>query len=291
MTWSDALAAFEAHLVDAERSPLTLAAYREDLESFEAWYFRAYETRPELGELGAAELRAWKTWLTETCKQAPASVNRRLAALRSLSKWAVSIGVSPAPVPRSIREVTRPPKWLTTKEQHALIRATEKTRDPRTICVVKLLLHTGVRVAELAKATAGSITIGERSGEITVVGKGRKQRVIPLNVEARNAIRVYRPGFDEMKPGERLLDGQRGPLGIKGIQRIIGIVGDAAKLADFGPHVLRHTCAHELGAKGVPIQTIARLMGHSSLDTTQIYVAPGQAELAAAMELLSGGED
>ncbi len=291
MTWSAALEAFEASLIDAERSPHTLRAYREDLETFQLWYIHQYGMEPEIGELGAAELRAWKSFLSLERKGAPSSVNRRLASLRSLSKWwSTTTGTAPAPVPRSARQVTPPPRWLTVKEQHALIRATERSKDPRTICVVKVMLHTGVRVAELATLPCAQVKIGERSGSITVVGKGRKQRTIPLNVEARGAILAYRPHWDEA-PGETLVMGQRGPLKVRAIERIVEGIGELAKLPELSCHVLRHTFCRRLAEGGTRLEQIAALAGHSSLDTTRRYVEPGQEELAAAVERLAGGED
>jgi len=290
MTWSQAIDAFEVHLIDAERSPKTLAAYREDLLVFESWYTHQYGMVPELGELGTAELREWKSYLTLARSQAPATVNRRLAALRSFSAWSVSTGSSAIPVPRSVREVIQPPKWLSVKEQHAMIRAVERSKDMRTACVVKVMLHTGIRVAELQSLTCGQVKIGPRSGSITVTGKGRKRRTIPLGSEPRAAILSYRPGWQDTLSSP-LVSGQRGPLQIRAIERIVETIAAVARLPGLSCHVLRHTFCRRLAEAGVRLEQIAALAGHESLDTTRRYVEPGQEELAAAVEKLSGGED
>lgn len=289
--WSGTVAGFEAWMVEEEKAANTIASYRDDLARFAAWYRAQYDSDPDVGNLGAAELRAWKTHLSEERGQAPASVNRRLAALRSLSKWAQARkGSMPIPVPKSLREEPRRPRWLSRKEQHALVRSVERSRDRRSIAIVALLLHAGLRIDELARLTWGQVTLSERKGLLDVVGKGRKRRTIPLNVEARNAL-LELDGRMPSAGSAPVFQGQRGPMTRKGIQKVVDGIGDDAKLDGFSAHVLRHTFCKRLAEAGVRLEEIAALAGHESLDTTRRYVEPGSEELAAAVERLAGGAD
>ena len=283
--WTRLVEEFVAHLVDQERSPHTLAAYREDLHAFAAWYRGEYQADPDLAELGSAELRAWKTHLADAGK-ATATVNRRLACLRSLSKWGQSRGLAPAPVPRSIREDEKPPRWLSKKEQHHLLRTVERTKDARSIAAVKVLLHAGLRIDELARLEWSDVTITDRKGSLYVRhGKGKKRRTVPLNVEAREAIHALEP----VALAGPLFQGQRGPMTRKGVQKLIDKVRVLTGIEGFSAHVLRHTFCKRLAEAGVRLEEIATLAGHESLDTTRRYVTPGQEELAAAVDRLAGG--
>src|SRR5262245_25173247 len=123
-SWPDAVDRFAAHLDAAERSPLTIRNYRDDLISFASWYQETYKEAPGPGWLGATELREWKAHLSEGRKQMPATVNRALAAMRSFLRWAESAGLAGAvPTPRSIRQERPRPRWLNRSEELALVRA------------------------------------------------------------------------------------------------------------------------------------------------------------------------
>jgi integrase/recombinase XerC len=294
-TWAEALARFDRHLADLERSQHTHANYREDLTAFAEWYEHTFQEEPQLALLAPQELREWKAHLREERKLEPATVNRKLAALRSLLKWAEANGHAPEiRAPKSIRKVQPPPRWLDLKQQRLLLRAAERHGGWREEPLVKLLLHTGLRVDEAAALTWEDIEIRPRSGQLTVRrGKGRKQRVVPLNAEAREALERLRTAYPRQqhaRPGA-VLYGQRGPLTARGIESILQKVAHHARLPEVSPHVLRHTFGHNLASKGVPIQVIADLMGHESLETTRRYVQPGADDLAAAVDQLAGGRD
>ncbi len=288
-SWADALADWRIQLIDEEKSPLTLSNYACDLTHFAAWFRTTYETEPVLDMLGPTVIREWKQYQVDVRKHAPASVNRRIATIRSFLRWANSTGlIAEFRMPRSVRQVTPPPRWLSKKEQLSLMRAVERTKDRRTIGIITVLIHTGLRIAELTNLTWAQVTITPRKGEVTVVGKGRKTRTVPLNSDARRALEMLHAMAGD-KP--RVLYGQRGPLKERGIQRMVEAVGITAKLKDFSSHVCRHTFCWNLAQAGVRLEQIAALAGHESLDTTRRYVEPGQEELAAAVERLAGGED
>jgi integrase/recombinase XerC len=221
----------------------------------------------------------------------PATVNRKLAALRSLLRWAEAQGLATeiAP-PKSLRQVKPPPRWLDRRQQRALLRAVERSGRARDVGLVKLLLHTGLRVEEAVDLRWDDVRLRERSGSLTVrKGKGRKQRTVPLNAEARAALLELKAAG--LKGAPEVLHGQRGPLTARGVQAILRRYVGPVKVEDLSPHVLRHTFGKNLADAATPIQVIADLMGHESLETTRRYVQPGQDDLAAAVERLAVADD
>ena len=115
--------------------------------AFTAWYQQTFQERPDLKALAPAELREWKAHLRDDRKLEPRTVNRKLAALRSLLRWAEGKGLAPEIVtPKSLRQVKPPPRWLDKRQQRALIRAAERSGRPRDAHLITLLLHTGLRL-------------------------------------------------------------------------------------------------------------------------------------------------
>jgi site-specific recombinase XerD len=294
-TWTRALTRFADHLLDREKADHTRNNYREDLMAFTAWYQETFRERPDLRALAPSELREWKAHLRDDRKLEPATVNRKLAALRSFLAWAAAEGLAAEiAMPRSIKQVKPPPRWLDRKQQRALVRAVERRGYPRDIALVALLLHTGLRVAELAALRWADLEIRDRSGKLTVRrGKGRKQRTIPLNVEARHALAELRALRDRwgMPRTAAVLQGQRGPLTERGIQATLAKYAADARIEELSPHVLRHTWCKNLADAGARLEVIAALAGHESLETTRRYVEPGQDDLAAAVDRLAGGDE
>lgn len=157
----------------------------------------------------------------------------------------------------------------------------------RDRCIVLLLYHTGIRAGELAALRLSDIMLGARSGSIQIRrGKGNKARLIPLNAEARAVLRSYvliRPACEK----QALLVGQRGePLSAHELYDVVIKYGRLAGLEDISPHTLRHTFARTLLAAGVPLNDVADLLGHSSLDTKRIYTKASESDLAKAVARL-----
>lgn len=158
--------------------------------------------------------------------------------------------------------------------------------------LVETFLVFGLRISEAAALEWGDIAMGRTEAVLKVrKGKGSKQRDLPFggNQRARDALLLL--GWKEWgkDKGRRVLQGQRGPLSASGLKQLLTPYGRAAEIDGFSAHVLRHTCAKRMLERKPPadIPTIARWMGHSSLNTTFLYTLPSQAELAIA----AGGGD
>ncbi len=145
---------FSAYLKSSERSILTIKNYLADLRHFEKWFLETNdysEFNPP--DVTPTDLREFKQFLQVTKEMKPASINRRLASLRSFLKWTNEVGIAPifqlSKIPKFEKTEKTGIRWLDRKEENALLRSVERSGVKRDIAIIKLLLHTGLRVAEL----------------------------------------------------------------------------------------------------------------------------------------------
>ncbi|HHE71961.1 MAG TPA: hypothetical protein ENL34_06760 [Chloroflexi bacterium] len=130
------------------------------------------------------------------------------------------------------------------------------------------------------------IELRERSGRVTVMGKGNKKRTVPLNAEARAALSAWLKVRPETESAA-LFIGRRGErLGTRAVQRVVARQRSPAGLENLTPHVLRHTFAKNLVDAGAGLEQVADLLGHSRLETTRIYTRPGRRDLERAVEAI-----
>jgi integrase/recombinase XerC len=288
-TLNDLLPRFEQHLLGEGKSPHTLLAYQRDLRLFAAW-FALTNAKPMAPEaITPIDLRQYRSYLLTVRDQKPATVNRKLASLSAFCSWAQEGGLIPANPAKGIAQVeeVRPaPKWLDKNQQYALLRAVQEKGRARDVALITLMLHTGLRVSEVAKLRVGDLSLSPRKGSLTVRGgKGGKYRQVPLNMDARKAIEAYLGGRSTKKDGDCLFVGQRGePLEPPGIYYLVGRYAYAARLEEVTPHTLRHTFGKNLVDAGVSLDRVAQLLGHESVDTTRIYTTPSEQDLQREVE-------
>ena len=287
------LGAFKQHLRNEDASRNTTNAYLSDLAHFVTWYTLTINDF-HIDEITPTDIRAYREFLQEQIPPtAPATINRRLAALRRFFTWAKESRLTqfqPTARIRNVESVSQGPKSLDRKQWHRLERSIEQAKGKQGIrdrCIVLLLYHTGLRAGELAALLLSDITLGERSGQVMVRrGKGNKVRYVPLNADARAVIRDYlqvRPSCDR----QNFLIGQRGePLSAHAIYDVVVKYGQLAGLDEVTPHTLRHTFARTLLVSGTPINDVADLLGHSILDTTRIYTKASETDLATVVARL-----
>ena len=243
-----ALEAFQAWLTDKDRAAKTIAAYLKDLCVFAQWFEKRNGAPLTPGALTPTDGREYRQYL-QRAQAAPATVNRKLAALRAYAEWAVEAGHLAENVMgkvRSVNKQSQAPKWLEKQEQAALLReaelqlnaASQKTAAAqsqalRNYTLTVFLLHTGLRVAEACALELGDVELSERKGRVLVrQGKGDKTRVVPLNKDAREALTRWLAAraADE---SPRLFTGKRGPLDTSGVQRLLAELGRRAGLDDL----------------------------------------------------------
>lgn len=290
----DWLAAFRAALERADLAAATVHAYLKDVRLFLRWL----DADPAAGfpRLGELDLIAWRQHLIAERGLRPATVNRRLEALRRLGRWAAGEGRLPGNLADGVRPLRqardRQPVGLTTAEVHALLRAAGASghgHARRDYALVQLLAQTGLRVGEVAALRRADVEVRERSGLVRVRdGKGGKAREVPLNATARRALRLYlEPRPDTAIEGPLFLSGRHAPLPVRSIQAIVGRLARRARLdrLPVSAHTLRHTFAlNFLRANPGQLVELASLLGHESLDTTALYIRPSRDDLAAGLE-------
>jgi integrase/recombinase XerC len=285
-------ATFAEHLQALEHSPLTIMAYGSDLGHFLIWYQQS-NGEPLVGSFTPTDVREYKAFLQTGERAAPATINRRLAALRAYGGWLVDSGLAefnPAGAARGVKEQAAAPRWLDKAAQSRLARELERgmlsartdsarREAARNYAIGIVLQNTGLRVAELCALTVADLTMSERSGQVVVrSGKGDKSRSVPLNLNARKAM-VDWLTWRGPEPGSVFA------IQPRGIRKALAVVGRRAGV-ELSPHTLRHTFAHNLISAGVSLDRVAALMGHSKLETTRRYTIPGAADLAQAVGTL-----
>lgn len=288
--WDDAVGKFLVWLSDRNKSAKTIRCYREELAAFASWFQSATDEAPELRNVTAADLRQWRESLVKA-ELRPATVNKKRAALKSFMRWLEVRGFAdPVEFPDGMKRQKPAVRWLTRLEERALIRAVQRRGDKSDCALVKVLLHCGLRIEEAATLRWSALKLTERKGWITVVGKGRKERKIPVDVEARDALRELSSGW-KMGRDQAVFEGQRGALTVSALHRIVVHYAKLAELPDVTAHNLRHTCGKRLIESGARLEEVAAILGHENLNTTRQYVEPGEEDLERAVERRAGRRD
>lgn len=295
---------FAAYLKEKDQSPATVRGYLSDLPIFAIWFEQTTGEQFSPQVVTPSDIREFRQYGVLQKKNAGNTVNRRLSALSAYFGFCVEKGALEHNPTQSIRKVDVPassPRWLEKKEQYRLSRAMEQdlqialTRYPkrwmgrqRDFSILTLLLHTGLRVSEATHLEIADLSISERKGCLLVrKGKGNKQRTIPLNMDARKALKDWLDIRPET-PGNgfvfvALESDAQSALTSRTVQRSVARYGKKANLPDLTPHVLRHTFAKNLVDSGVSLEKVAALLGHKSLDTTRIYITPSLRDLEQAV--------
>lgn len=277
-----------AHLeLERRVSPHTRAAYGRDLAMLTA--FAAEEGR-DVEQLDAAALERFvRTLMGEG--RSPRSVGRLVAAVRGFYRFTTA-GARENPAadlgaPRAWKAL---PKYLTLDEVDRLLEAPDASTPlgARDRALLELLYATGLRVSELLALTLPDIDLAE--GLVTTLGKGRKERVVPVGERAVAAVRAYlaqgRPQLAGRRTSPRLfLNVRGGGLSRMGFWKILAAYGRQAGVGRaVSPHVLRHSFATHLLDRGADLRAIQMMLGHANLSTTQIYTHVLDARLRSVYE-------
>lgn len=288
--------------VERGLSANTLSAYRRDLRRYTAW-LRARGV-DDLTAVGEAEVVAYVESLKAArdpdggARYAPSSVARALVAVRSFHRFCVDEGITDADPSGDVGAPRVPqgiPKALSESEVEALLGAVEGD-DPRGLrdrAILETLYGTGVRISELVGLDRVDLDLEDRL--MRVLGKGSKERVVPVGGSAQRALLAYlergRPALERPStrrvPGDPLLLNARGGrLTRQSCWKIVTAAGDRVGLTGrLSPHVLRHSCATHMLDHGADIRVVQELLGHASLSTTQVYTKVSPERLRAVYEL------
>lgn len=262
---------FDRHL--ASRSAATRRAYRSDLAGAIEWLSRLGIDRPEA--VTRIQLRRYLASL-QTTGRSRATIARHAASLRAYFSWRAGAGdIEADPAARLTASVkgSRLPRLAGRQALAALLDAPLDMADPvavRDRAVCELLYAAGLRVSELCGLDVGDVDAVART--VTVIGKGDKQRQVPVHDMALAAVASWCSVRDALatasSPREAMFYNRRGRrLGPRDVRRLL----EHRAGGPLNPHALRHTFATHLLEGGADLRVVQELLGHASLTTTQVY--------------------
>ena len=290
--WDAALAAFDQDLARRAVAEKTRTAYASDVRDFAAW---AKARAVDPADVDVRALRRYAAGLSER-GAAPATIARRLAALRGLLRVQMEIGAredNPAELLSSPKKAQRLPRVLKSSEVAALLDSIPAATplDLRDRALFELAYACGLRAEELVNLDFDSVDFDSET--VRVEGKGGKTRLVPVGEHALQALERYlarsRPalaGERPTDPGVRALflskSGRR--LSTSDVRRRLTgwarrAMARSPALARAHPHALRHSFATHLLDGGADLRAIQELLGHATISTTQVYTRVESARL------------
>lgn len=263
-------------------SPHTIRNYRIDLKDFISFLLSEYE-RMKLIDIDHFIVRHYLSYLSEERQLKKRTINRKLSSLKRFFKYLIASGIvenNPVSVIIRPKNPQRLPKYLDEKEMAELLDSIVKDDflSIRNRAMLELLYSTGIRVSELVGMKIGSYD--SISEIIKVLGKGSKERIIPVGSIAGKWIERYMEyasgkfkTFSVSNKGHALFLTKSGKqISARSIRRIIKEVLKKISLKkDVTPHIFRHSFATHMLNRGADLRSVQELLGHVSLSTTQIY--------------------
>jgi integrase/recombinase XerC len=272
---------------ERQLSPHTVRAYTDDLDEFEAFLHRYYGSRE--WTWGGVDRLAIRSFMGECATRrglSRTSIARKLSAVRSFYRFLhveERVDANPARAVRTPKREKKVPGFLTREQmegvfERAALRAAEGGfHGLRNLAIVELFYATGVRLSELQGLSTTDVDV--LSERVRVMGKGRKERIVPLGRMAVRSLRHYYEARDRVLEAAPRADrravfvGQTGKrLTVRQVQNVVGaFLKDVADEHGLSTHSLRHTFATHMLDAGADLLAVKELLGHASLSTTQIY--------------------
>jgi integrase/recombinase XerC len=270
----------------------TVLAYKKDLEQFEEFCTQSFETI-DISFVGHAELRAWIVDLVEQ-DLSPSSVNRKIATLRSFYKFLLRSGEISKDPTYKLRALKTPKRLPEFVQEESI----EKIMDQdiyapnfdgqRDRMVMEFLYLTGVRLSELLNLRWKDINLQE--DYVKVLGKRKKERIIPITNGLKKNLISYKKVFEETfhflhESDYFIVTNTKEPAYPMKIYRIVRHYLDLfAQTSKRSPHLLRHTFATHLLNKGADLNAVKDLLGHANLAATQVYTHNSMEKLKAVFD-------
>jgi len=263
---------FLAHLaVERRMSPNTLDAYRRDLTALAAW--AGAQDQPGLLELHGEQLRAFVA-AEHRRGLSPKSLQRRLSACRSFYGWLLKqgrIAASPAAAIRAPKAPRKLPQVLDPDEAKALVEVpTDAPLGLRDRALLELFYSSGLRLSELCGLRWRDLDLADAL--VTVLGKGARQRSVPLGSHARRALAEWRASTGAGTDAPVFPGRTGGAITPRAVQLRIRLLAQRQGLFKrVHPHLLRHSFASHILESSGDLRGVQELLGHADIATTQIY--------------------
>lgn len=275
--------------VERNYSVQTIRAYGDDLRQF----FIFCGIDPETSQFPQISHRTIRAWLSSLLDNDNTSrtVNRKLSSLRSFYKFLIKTGaVSVDPLAKIVapKMSKKLPVFLNTAETDKMLDTIKYPDDffgLRDLIVIELFYFTGVRVSELSNLIENNVDID--GSTIKVMGKGSKERIIPMHPELKPLLKTYIKQKEELFPSNLIpyliVSNAGGKPYTRLLYRIVNkYMSMVTSLEKKSPHVLRHTFATHLLNEGADINAIKELLGHANLSATQVYTHTSIEKLRSA---------
>ncbi len=245
----------------------TLRAYRNDLTEFADW-LGEFAKITNVRRISRRNVRDFLGSLARYGYER-SSISRKTSSLKSFFKFLVReniVNINPAVDIKYPKLKRKLPSFLSIEEMNKLLDDNLSKRDR---VIIELIYGTGMRASEICSLNTKDVDFANET--VRVMGKGRKERILPLTRKAKDAIRDYlSPSRNKNTPLLLNKFGKR--LSQRSLQRIVGkYIRAVADVTHSSPHTLRHTFATHLLDRGCDLRTVQELLGHSSISTTQIY--------------------
>lgn len=285
--------------IERNASPHTITSYETDLTQFLAYCAEIFSSPPEDVDIQKIERLTIRLWLGELSEQdlAKNSIARKVAAVRSFFKYCFKRGLVNQNPAHLLIVPKRNQSLPTTANSEDISRMMELAhgKNPRSAqdrAILELFYSTGIRLSELVSLDTGEINFDLK--QVKVMGKGAKQRIVPLGSRAIKALKNHletrsqlfgaRTDADARRALFLATHGQR--MYPRAVQRMVkDYMKRASEVTQKSPHVLRHSFATHLLDRGADIRVIKELLGHSNLASTQVYTHTSVERLKNVYEL------
>ncbi|MDQ2701479.1 MAG: tyrosine recombinase XerC [Pseudomonadota bacterium] len=269
MTASDVDNYLDHLQVERMMSPNTLDGYRRDLAALSAW---AEAQAHDLLQLGAEDIRAFVA-AEHRRGLSPKSLQRRLSAVRSFYRWLLKhgrIAASPAAAIRAPKAPRKLPQVLDPDEAKVLVEVpTDVPLGLRDRALLELFYSSGLRLSELCALRWRDLDLAD--GLVTVLGKGSKQRSVPVGSHARDALAAWRKDTGGANDAP-VFPGRNGAITPRAVQlRLRQLAQRQGLFKRVHPHLLRHSFASHVLESSGDLRGVQELLGHADIATTQIY--------------------
>ena len=262
---------------ERNRSPRTVQLYEENLRDFET-YVQGLDDCLSLETVDTDVVRSWVEHLMDEGKKAT-TVNLGLSAVRTFYRYALSrhiVAKDPAHAVTGPKKAKPLPQFVRESEMDELLDEqhwTEEYNNVRARTIILMFYETGIRLAELVGLDDADVDMATM--QLKVTGKRNKQRIVPFGEELAAALRDYvaRRDRELVRQSPALfLDRKGGRIGRSVVQRIVKThLTGFTTLKKRSPHVLRHSFATAMLNNGAGLESVKKLLGHESLETTEIY--------------------
>ncbi|MEL5899712.1 tyrosine-type recombinase/integrase [Clostridium sporogenes] len=283
---------FIDYLVRNDKSPGTISTYTTNIKDFIKYYTESYDEEFIPENVIMMDLKDYRNYLLNIRRQKASTINNKIAALKEYFFFLKSneiIKNNPAENLKKIR-TNKPvaPKSFSDTDFRKIKRYVYKSKKEVWILIFELLSKTGIRVSELINIRLNDITMGERSGNLRVIGKNQKERNVPLHVEVRKAIADYLEVRNKksITSDYLLLSERKAPFTRSGIFKMLKRWENDTNIK-IHPHMFRHHFAIQLlnnPNANADINTVQYLLGHESIESSAVYLKVREEDLIKSID-------